>query len=89
MIPKVGPGRDRSSVRSWRPIALLSCISKGFERIVAKRLSWTALTHNVFSSQHAGALPRRSAMDLVASLTHDLERALTHGKQATMVTLDV
>ena len=89
MIPKVGPGRDRSSVRSWRPIALLSCISKGFERVISKRLSWTALTHNVFSSQHAGALPKRSATDLVAALTHDLEQALARGKQATLVTLDV
>jgi hypothetical protein len=35
MLPKVGK-RDRSSVRSWRPIALLSCISKGLERIVAR-----------------------------------------------------
>lgn len=89
MIPKVGPGKDLSSVRSWRPIALLSCISKGFERILAKRLAWTALTHNILSSQHAGALPKRSAMDLVASLTHDLETALQKGKCATLVTLDV
>lgn len=89
MIPKVGPGKDPASVRSWRPIALLSCISKGFERILAKRLAWTALTHNILSKQHAGALPKRSAMDLVASLTHDLEAALQRGKSATLVTLDV
>lgn len=89
MIPKVGPGRDRSSVRSWRPIALISCISKGFERILAKRMAWTALTHNILSKQHAGALPKRSAMDLVASLTHDLETALLKKKCATLVTLDV
>jgi ribonuclease HI len=89
MIPKVGPGKDPSSVRSWRPIALLSCISKGFERVLAKRLAWTALTHNIFSKQHAGALPKRSAMDLVVSLTHDLELALQQGKCATLVTLDV
>ena len=30
MLPKVGK-KDKSSVRSWRPIALLSCISKGLE----------------------------------------------------------
>jgi ribonuclease HI len=89
MIPKVGPGKDPASVRSWRPIALLSCISKGFERILAKRFTWTALTHNILSKQHAGALPKRSAMDLVASLTHDLEAALQQKKVATLVTLDV
>ena len=88
MIPKVGK-KDKSSVRSWRPIALLSCISKGFERIISQRIAWTALTHQVLSSQHGGALPKRSAMDLVASFTHDVEKAIAEGRQVTMVTLDV
>lgn len=89
MIPKVGKKKDRSSVRSWRPIALLSCISKGFERVISKRLAWTALSENVFSQQHAGALPKRSAMDLVTSLVHNLELALDRKHKATLVTLDV
>jgi hypothetical protein len=54
MLPKVGK-KDRTSVRSWRPIALLSCISKGLERIIACRIAWTALTHSVLSPQHGGA----------------------------------
>ena len=88
MIPKVGK-KDKTSVRSWRPIALLSCISKGFERIISRRITWTALTHRVLSNQHRGALPKRSAIDLVASFTHDVEKAIAEGKQVTMVTLDV
>lgn len=88
MIPKVGK-KDKSSVRSWRPIALLSCVSKGFERIISRRIAWTALTHRILSSQHGGALPKRSAMDLVASFVHDVEIALAKGLQATIVTLDV
>jgi hypothetical protein len=88
MIPKVGK-KDKASVRSWRPIALLSCISKGFERVILRRLVWTALIHSVFSNQHGGALPKRSAMDLVASFTHDIEEAMANGKQVTIVTIDV
>lgn len=38
MLPKVGK-KDRSSPRSWWPIALLSCIAKGFERTIARRLA--------------------------------------------------
>jgi hypothetical protein len=30
VLPKVGK-KHKSSVRSWRPIALLSCVSKGLE----------------------------------------------------------
>jgi hypothetical protein len=88
MIPKAGK-KDRTSLRSWRPIALLSCLGKGLERIVARRIAWTAMTHNILSPQHGGALPKRSAMDLVASFTHDVEHAWATGKQVTMITMDV
>jgi hypothetical protein len=88
MLPKVGK-KDRTSVRSWRPIALLSCISRGLERTIARRIAWTALTYSVLSPQHGGALPKRSAMDLVACFTHDAKAALAAGKEVTMVTMDV
>jgi ribonuclease HI len=88
MIPKVGK-TDRTSPRSWRPIALLSCIGKGLERTVARRIAWTAMTHKILSPQHGGALPKRSAADLTAAFTHDTETAWTLGQHVTMVTLDV
>jgi hypothetical protein len=43
----------------------------------------------VLSDQHRGALPKRSAIDLVASFTHNVEKAIAEGLQVTMVTLDV
>src|SRR6201996_2025153 len=88
MLPKVGK-KDKTSVRSWRPIALLSCISKGLERIIARRIAWTALTNGILSPQHGGALPKRSVMDLVAAFTHDVEAAMAAGQEVTMVTMDV
>ena len=36
-LPKAG--RDPSSVKQWRLIPLLSCLGKGLERILAKRMS--------------------------------------------------
>jgi hypothetical protein len=88
MIPKAGK-KDRTSARSMRPIALLSCIGKGLERLVARRIATTAITHDVISPQHVGAVPKRSAMDIVAAFTHDVEQALAVGKRVTMVTMDV
>jgi ribonuclease HI len=88
MLPKAGK-KNKESPRSWRPIALLSCISKGLERIIANRISWTALLHGVLSPQHGGALPKRSAMDLVACFTHDAESYLAKGWEVTLVTMDV
>ena len=88
MIPKIGK-KDKTSVRSWRPIALLSCMGKGLERIIARRIAWTAMTCGVLSPQHGGALPKRSAMDLVAAFTHDVEEAFARGQHVAMVTMDV
>ncbi|RAL62762.1 hypothetical protein DID88_004604 [Monilinia fructigena] len=50
MLPKVGK-KDKSSIRSWRPIALLSCVGKGLERTIARRIAWTSLTHSTLSPQ--------------------------------------
>jgi hypothetical protein len=88
MIPKVGK-KDWTSPRSWRPIELLSCIGKGLETTVVRRIAWTAMTHNILSPQHGGALPKRSAADLTAAFTHDTEAVWAQGQHVTMVTLDV
>lgn len=81
---------DYTEIRSWRPISLLSCLGKGLERLVARRIAHTALTHKVFSPQQIGALPKRSTVDLVSCLTHDIEHAL-EGRNftATVMTLDI
>lgn len=88
MIPKVGK-TDYTSYRSYRPIALLSCIGKGLERLVAKRMSTLSLLHKVLAPQHFGALPRRSATDLTNCVTHDIEEALEAGQEASLLTMDV
>ena len=88
MIPKPGR-RDLSTPRAWRPISLLSCLGKGLERLIARRLAWASIHHEVLHPQQAGALPKRSAVDLVAALIHDIEEALARGQVATLVTMDV
>lgn len=88
MITKPGK-RDLTSPRAWRPISLLSCLGKGLERLIARRLAWTCVSHGVLNPQQAGALPKRSAVDLVASLVHDIEVALSQQKVATLVTMDI
>ncbi|KAF5007694.1 hypothetical protein FDECE_5994 [Fusarium decemcellulare] len=88
MIPKPGK-RDLSSPRSWRPISLLSCLGKGLERLIARRMAYASVTCGVLHPQQIGALPKRSAVDLVVSLTHIIGQALMAGKVATVATADV
>ncbi|RKK33449.1 hypothetical protein BFJ69_g18733, partial [Fusarium oxysporum] len=88
MIAKPGR-RDLTNPRAWRPISLLSCLGKGLERLVARRLAWACIHHGVLHPQQAGALPKRSATDLVAALVHDIEEAFARKKVATLVTMDI
>lgn len=75
--------------RSYRPIALLSVLGKGLERVVARRMSWLAIQHEILVRQQFGALPKRSSVDLTTCLTHDVETALTRNETATVATLDI
>lgn len=88
MITKPGR-RNLSTARAWRPISLLSCLGKGLERLIARRLAWASIHYGVLHPQQAGALPKRSAVDLVAALLHDIEEAFARGQVATLVTMDI
>ena len=88
LIPKIGKG-DYSDAKSYRPIALISCLGKGLERVMTKRMTKGALATKIISPQHISALHRRSAPDLATALTHDMEWALAKGHVATLATMDV
>ncbi|KAI0997482.1 hypothetical protein K3495_g10706 [Podosphaera aphanis] len=45
------PGRDLTAVKGWRPITLLSCLGKGLERVIAKRITFLAVTSDIVSTQ--------------------------------------
>jgi hypothetical protein len=47
------------------------------------------MLHGVLRPRHGGALPEHSALDLVASFTHDVEKAFSLGQHVAMVTMDV
>lgn len=83
------PNRDPTTVKGWRPIALLSCLGKGLERLLAKRMAHLAVVYDVIGNQQFGAIPKRSATDLVSCVVHDIEEARSRGWAATFVTLDV
>ena len=87
LLPK--PGRDLTSSKGWRPISLLSCLGKGLERLVAKRISWLAIQHKAVPPQLFGALPRCSVVDLVSCVIHDAEAAMRSNKVTAIVTLDI
>ncbi|KAF4547022.1 Hypothetical protein D9617_69g078010 [Elsinoe fawcettii] len=63
------PGKSDYTVpKAFRPISLLSTLSKGLEAIVAKRLSYLAERYDLLPSGHFGGRPQRSCEDAVNKL---------------------
>ncbi|KAL8388754.1 hypothetical protein RB599_010079 [Gaeumannomyces hyphopodioides] len=83
------PGRDHKTTSGWRPITLLSVFGKGLERLMQRRMTVAAVLGNAVSRDTAGALPCRSAQDLVASLVFDADKARLEGKHGFLATFDV
>lgn len=78
-----------STPRSYRPLALLSVLGKGLERLVARRMAWISIKYKILAYQQFGALPLRSSVDLTTCLTHDIESSMAKGHTATVATLDI
>jgi len=88
ILPKLGD-RNRTLPKSYRPIALLSCLGKGLERLIARRLVYLALHHSVLARDQCGATSRRAATDLTTALYSDIEDIWTRYAVAGIVTIDV
>ncbi|KAI0999638.1 hypothetical protein K3495_g8559 [Podosphaera aphanis] len=87
IIPK--PHKDDlSDPANWRPISLLPVLGKGLERLLARRFAFWALSNRIISPTQFGALPGRSAVDLVECLVHDVEKAWESKQVCTLATLD-
>ena len=84
------PGKqDKSHPQSYRLIALLSVLGKGFERVIACRLAWEAIERQILPPGYFGTLPLRSATDLATLLTDDIQSAFSSGQVLLTVTFDV
>lgn len=68
-IPVLKSGLDHRDPNSYRPITLLNCDSKFFERLVLNRLSPALESNGVFSEAQAGFRPGRGTRDQVFTLT--------------------
>lgn len=85
-IPK--PGKDTTLVENWRPISLLCCVAKIFERILAIRLNRHRDSLNLLRNQF-GFLGGNSTSHALARLQADVNDGLNRGQITTVVALDL
>lgn len=90
IIPLRKPKKDDYTLpKAYRPISLLSTLSKGLEAVIAKRLSYLTERHHLLPDNHFGARPRRSCEQALNVLVEKIYSAWRTGKVLTLVTFDV
>ncbi len=85
-VPKKG---DCSNPSNYRPIALLSCLSKAFETIFNKWFLKHLSTFNLLSDHQYGFRKERSTGDLLAFLTDSWSSSLSRFGEIFSVALDI
>ena len=85
-VPKKG---DHSNPSNYRPIALISCLSKAFESILNKKILKHLSDHNLLSDHQYGFRKGRSTGDLLAFLTESWSSSLRDFGETFAVALDI
>ena len=73
------PQKNPNHPSSYRPISLLSTLSKILEKILNKRLSWYLESNNLLNQSQYGCRRGRSAIMALAELDARIHRANANG----------
>ena len=87
VIPK--PGGDVSVPKGYRPISLLSCLSKVLERIVTDRLTYTLEHSSLLTDRQFGFRKTRSTELALWQFVNAASHALQTRRKTIMLALDI
>ena len=80
---------ERSSSSQYRPISLLSIISKIFESILNKHLVDYLRANNLLHDVQYGFRSSRSTVDVLTVISHRISKALDSNFDSRAITLDI
>ena len=80
---------DKTNVSNYRPISLLSCIGKIFEKCVFKHLHNYIVFHNLLSPVQSGFTPKDSAVFQLIDLYNTFTKAIDEGKEIRVIFCDI
>ena len=89
VVPLLKSGKDASSASSYRPIALTSCLSKTFERIINKRLMYYSEKRNSLNKNQCGFRSYRSTVDHLVRLETTIREAFVNRQHCLSVFFDL
>jgi hypothetical protein len=88
IVPKPAK-KDKMAPRSYRPIALLECLSKWLEKLVNTRMQYEVGRYSLIPTNQFGCREKSSTLDAGLTLTHDVEMAWKRKLTASVLTFDI
>ncbi len=85
----MGKKRNWLELKSYRIIFLLNCLGKIAEKIIAARLAYLAETTDLLYFDQIGGRRKKSAIDVVMTLIHDIQVAKQDKKVTSVLFIDV
>ncbi|KAF7761993.1 hypothetical protein Agabi119p4_9985 [Agaricus bisporus var. burnettii] len=88
IIPKPSkPSYDRA--KAFRPIVLLNTLGKLIEKMIANRLQFESLEHQVIHSCQTGGICQRSTEDAATVLAHHVRAGWSKKKETSVLAFDI
>ena len=88
-VTPVHKKRDKNDPTNYRPISLLSVVSKILERVIVEQLTCHLDRHHLISHRQYGFRKGRSASDLLLLLARTWHEALDSGRPSLVIALDI
>lgn len=89
IITPIHKANDRKCVGNYRPISILSHISKLLEKCIKSRLMKYLQNNNLISKNQFGFQPRLSTQDAILDVTSKIYESLGTSKKSLVIFLDL
>ena len=89
IVPILKEGKPSSDPNSYRPVSLISGVSKVMEKMIARRLGWTTEKNNTLRDTQCGFRKGKSTEDLILKLEHTVRASLINRKVTIAVFFDL
>lgn len=89
VIPIIKPNKPLDSVHSYRPISLLSSLSKILEKVLKERIWKFNHQHKIIPVNQFGFKPFHSTVHQIKRICNHINTGFNNGNSTVLVTLDI
>ena len=89
IVPIAKPGKNPTSPKSYRPIALTSCLCKTLERLINERMMEFFIMNKVLTTAQSGGQKGRSTVDHLIRLEDTIKTAFANKEHFISIFFDL